>query len=168
MSFEKIIGADYDITNGRPAFSMSVEGLEGTGKTHFSLMGTPMPVVHVNFGDRDATLFLYNMDEERRKQTTLYSFHPASSEGWTRAEGHESLAALSKIAKDHLSDGKLARGTFVIDSGSTWWEVVQECYVAPAQEKEQAEFGKQLGGLAYGQGNLIVNGLINWLKKDRK
>ena len=165
MSYNKIVGADFD-TNNKQTFSMSVEGLEGTGKTHFSLLTTPTPIVHVNFGDRDATWFLYNMDEERKKQTTLYSFQPKTSDGWTRAEGMESLRELSLIAKQHLQDGGLAFGTFVIDSGSSWWEVVQECYVAPLQEKREAAEGKMIGGLEYMQGNLIVNGVVNWIKNQ--
>ena len=166
MSYKKIVGKDFDTSNGRPTFSLSVEGLEGTGKTHFSLLTTPLPVVHVNFSDRDATWFLYNMDEKRRQQTTLYSFQAKDSTGWTRPEGLESLTELSKIAREHLADGKLANGTFVIDSGSSWWEVVQACYVAPEQEKRQAEGGKKAGGLEYMRGNLIVNGVVNWIKNQ--
>lgn len=166
MSYEKIIGAEFDISTTPPAFSTSIEGLEGTGKTHLSLLTTPPPVVHINFGDRDATWFLYNMDEERRKQTTMYSFHAASSDGWTRQEGTESLRALSQIAKEHLADRQMVGGTFVLDSGSSWWEVVQECYVAPEQEKRQADGGKKTGGLEYMQGNLIVNGVVSWIKNQ--
>ena len=168
MSFQKIVGAEFHTDTLPPAFSMSVEGLEGTGKTHFSLLTTPPPIVHVNFGDRDATLFLYpdRMSEERREQTTLYSFHAASSEGWTRQEGYDSLAELSKIAREDLSNGKLAGGTFILDSASSWWEVVQECYVAPEQEKREAGGGKKTGGLEYMKGNLIVNGVIQWIKSQ--
>jgi hypothetical protein len=145
---------------------MSVEGLEGTGKTHFALMTAPLPLVHVNFGDRDATWFLYQMDEERRKQVTLYSFHAKDATGWSRAEGQESLVALAGIAKEHLSNGDLRNGTFVIDSGSTWWEVVQEVYVAPEMEKKEAQGGKRTGGLVYMQGNLVVSGVVTWCKSQ--
>ena len=63
-----------------------------------------------------------------------------------------------------MAEGLLQGGTFIIDSGSTWWDVIQECYVAPEAEKQQRDYGKQLGGLAYGKGNLIVKGIVNWLK----
>ena len=166
MAYKKITGAEFDISSRPPPFSTSIEGLESTGKTHISLLTTPPPVVHVNFGDRDATWFLYQMDEERRKQTTMYSFSAKTSDGWTRPEGMESLQELSKIAQDHLSDNKMVGGTFIIDSGSSWWEVVQECFVAPEQEKRQAEGGKKTGGLEYMQGNLIVNGVASWVKNQ--
>ena len=158
-------GADI-VTNGPApvAFTMSVEGLEGTGKTYFGLMTAPTPIVYVNFGDRDATLFLYDMPPERAKDVDLVSFTPSSEQGWTRAEGSQSLAALSQIAKERLSGGALAGGTFILDSGTSWWEVVQEVYVAPEQEKREAEGGKKRGGLEYMQGNLIVDGVLRWIK----
>jgi len=162
-----ISGADFDPSAARPKpFSISVEGLEATGKTQFTLTTMPTPIVHVNFGDRDAQWFLYNMDEERRKQVHLYDFHAKTSEGWTRAEGYESLKALSAIAKAHLADNAMEGGTFILDSGSSWWEVIQECYVAPEQEKRESSGGKKTGGLEYMQGNLIVNGVINWIKNQ--
>ena len=166
MSYDKIVGADFDTKTRRPVFSISVEALEGAGKSCFALLGAPPPIVHVNFSDRDATMFLYDMTEERRKQTTLYNFHAPSSTGWTRAEGHESLVELSKIAREHLENKALAGGTFIIDSGSSWWEVVQECYVAPEQEKREAGGGKKTGGLEYMQGNLIVGGVVSWIKNQ--
>ena len=52
-----IHGADFDPNNGgHIPFSLSIEGLESTGKTHFALMTCPLPIVHINFGDRDATM----------------------------------------------------------------------------------------------------------------
>mgnify|MGYP001569179927 FL=1 len=147
-------------------FSMSVEGLEGSGKTHFALLTAPLPIVHVNFGDRSAEWFLYQMDEERRKHVTLYSFQASSSQGWTAQEGRDSLVGLSEIAQHHLANGAMAGGTFILDSGSTWWEVVQEVYVAPEQMKREGSGGKRTGGLEYMQGNLIVSGVLSWIKNQ--
>ncbi|KKN03003.1 hypothetical protein LCGC14_1112130, partial [marine sediment metagenome] len=93
----------------------------------------------------------------------MYEFKAKTSRGWTRQEGLDSLKGLSEIAQAELADGSMKGGTFVLDSGSTWWEVIQECYVAPEQEKREASGGKRTGGLEYMQGNLIVNGVINWL-----
>lgn len=168
-SYERIDGATFDVadpTNGVVPLSLSVEGLEGTGKTYIGLITGSLPVVHVNFSDRDASGFLYDMVPERRAKTTLYSFRAQSTQGWTRQEGQESLKALSDIAQAEMSDGRLKGGTFIIDSGSSWWEVVQEVYVAPELERQQRDYGKQVGGLAYGSGNLIVKGIINWLKNQ--
>ena len=164
MTYKTIKGSEFDITSEPAPFSMSVEALEGAGKTHFSLMDTPGPVVHVNFGDRDATWFLYQMSEERRKEVTMYDFQAVSSEGWSRKEGLEGLHDLSDIAKQHMEGGKLNGGTFIIDSGSSWWEIVQECYVKP--QTEQRGEGKKIGGLEYMQGNLIVSGVVSWLKSQ--
>ncbi len=164
MAYKKIEGATFDITSEPAPFSMSVEALEGAGKTHFSLMDTPGPVVHVNFGDRDATWFLYQMDEKRRAEITMYDFQAPSSDGWDRKAGMESLQEFSALAKEHLKDGKMRGGTFVLDSGSSWWEVVQECYVKP-QTEARGE-GKKVGGLEYMQGNLIVSGVVSWLKSQ--
>jgi hypothetical protein len=94
----------------------------------------------------------------------LYSFQAKSTENWTREEGDESLAELSKIAKDHLTDGKMAGGTFVLDSATSWWEVIQECHIAPLQEQREASGDKKVGGLEYTKGNLIVNGVVQWIK----
>ncbi|KKN55482.1 hypothetical protein LCGC14_0581570 [marine sediment metagenome] len=155
------------VANGDPiTFATSVEGLEGTGKTYFGLLTCPTPIVHVNFGDRDATPLLYDMSAERRERTVLYAFHAKGSGGWTRPEGKDALHALAEVAQEHLSDGKLAGGTFIIDSGSTFWDVVQEVYVAPEQEKREREGGKKRGGLEYGQANLIVSGVLNWIKNQ--
>ena len=68
MAYDTIDGATFDTTipdNGLTPLSLSVEGLEGTGKTFFTLMTMPLPLVHVNFSDRDATGFLYEMSPER-------------------------------------------------------------------------------------------------------
>lgn len=164
MAYKTIKGGEFDVTAEPAPFSMSVEALEGAGKTHFGLIGTPGPVVHINYGDRDATIFLYQMDEKRRAEITMYDFQAPSSAGWSRAEGMESLKDLSAIAKDHLSDGKMAGGTFILDSGSSWWETVQECYVKP--QTEARGDGKKVGGLEYMQGNLIVSGVVSWLKSQ--
>ncbi len=146
--------------------SMSVEGLEGTGKSSFVLNTCPLPIVHINYGDRSAAPLLMDMSEERRSQITLYNFQAESPFGWTRAECRKSLDALSKIAQHHLSDGSLQGGTFCIDSGSTWWSSVQEVYVAPEMEKREADGKKKTGGLEYSQANLLVNGALSWIKRQ--
>ena len=68
-------------------FSISVEGLEGTGKSFFGLTSCPLPIVHVNFGDRDATPIIDQLDDDRAAAVTTYNFYPKSAEGWTRQEG---------------------------------------------------------------------------------
>lgn len=158
-----------DTLNGEPSilpFSISIDGQESTGKTRFPLLTCPTPIVHVNYGDRDATAFLYDMPEERRKKVVLYSFSPSGTEGWTVAEAKQSLISLSEVAKSELSDGKMTGGTFVLDSGSSWWDAVQQVYVAPLEEAREAEGKKKLGGLVYGQGNLIVSGVVSWIKRQ--
>lgn len=164
MNYDTIHGNDFDVTNSATTLSISVEGLEGTGKTYFGLMTGPLPIVHVNFSDRDATPFLYEMSEERRQQTTLYSFKPKTTDGWTRAEGQQSIMELSQIAQEMLSDGRLAGGTFIIDSGSSWWEMIQEVYVAPLEEERAITGSKKVGGIIYGPANLVVKNMINWIK----
>lgn len=162
-------GGSYK-SGGIIPFSTSVEGLESSGKTYYSLMTMPTPIVHVAFGDRDADLFLEKMDEERRKQVVLYKLKAESPSGWTRQEGNKSLGDLKDIALGEMGGGKLAGGTFVLDSGSNWWEVIQEVKVAPVEEKLRAEAEragkeyKQAGGFIYGPGNLFVKSVINWLK----
>ena len=158
-------GWEPDETVALP-FSMSVEGLEGTGKTFFGLMTCPTPIVHVNFSDRSALSFLYDMSKDRRTKAKLYSFSANTTEGWTRDEGKDSLIQLSRIAQEEMAGGKLAGGTFILDSGSTWWDVVQEVYVAPEFEKRELEGKKQRGGIEYGKGNLIINGVVSWLKNQ--
>ena len=159
-----VSGTDV-VTNGGPlTFAMSVEGLDGTGKTRFGLLTCPTPIVHVNFGDRDTKALLYDMSEARRKLVTLYNLQAQSPEGWTREEVREALKALAEIARTHLSDGGLAGGTFIIDSGSTWWDGVQEVYVAPEMEKREVDGKKKRGGIEYAQANLIVSGVLSWIK----
>jgi hypothetical protein len=119
-------------------------------------------MTHINFGDRDATHFLYEMSPERRAATTLYNLKPKTSDGWTRAEARESLTTLNEILTTEVADGRLQGGTVCLDSGSSWWSAVQEVLVAPALEQED----KRMGGLAYGKGNLAVRGTINWLKNQ--
>lgn len=165
-----------DLVNGAEepiiTFSTSVEGLESSGKTHIPVMTFPTPLVHVNFRDRDATIFAYDMSPERRERVFFHSLHPSTEQGWTREEGRQSLAFLSTIAKDYLSEGRMAGGTFVLDSGSSWWQALQEVYVAPEEEKAMAlaqargKDYKKAGGLIYGPANLIVQGVLNWIKNQ--
>ena len=141
-----------------PTFAISVEGLEGTGKTHFGLMTCPVPIIHINFGDRNAEIFQYDMTKERRDKVDFYSFHAKTEKGWTRKEGKESLENLAKLAKAYLEDSKMRGGTFIIDSGSSWWDVMQEVYVAPEEEKAialAASRGKEFRKSGF---------LIYWLK----
>lgn len=155
------------VENGDPlTFAMSVEGLEGTGKTWFALQTCPRPICHVNFGDRDATSQIYEMSEGRRKDTTLYALHSESPGGWTLEEGRQSLVTLSDIAKKEIGDGKLKGGTFVIDSGSTWWSVIRKVHVVPKQEARRSSGGKEMGGLEYEGANLIVSGVLSWIKNQ--
>ena len=164
--YKALAGDSFSLEDKILPFSISVEGLEGTGKTQFGLLTCPTPVVHINFGDRDATSFLYDMSAERRSKTTLYSFAPSDTKGWTRDEAKQSLFALSDIAKNEMSDGKLAGGTFILDSGSSWWDAVQEVYVAPLEEQRETEGKRKSGGLIYGQGNLVVSGVVSWIKNQ--
>ena len=175
MSYEVIDGATFDTTipgNGLTPLSVSVEGLDSAGKTYFTLMTMPLPIVHVNYSDRDATGFLYEMSPERRARTKLYSFKAPTTKGWTREDGAASLVELSDIAQKELGDGKLKGGTFILDSGSSWWETVQEVHVAPLEEQRIAtqlargQEPKRAGGLTYGPANLIVKGITNWLKNQ--
>ncbi len=164
-------GEELVVATTHPTFATSLEGLDGTGKTLYILKTAPLPMVYVNFGDRDPYVILNESGmEERRKHITVYQFQSTSVDGWTRKEGDESLAAMAQLARAHLSDGKMVGGTFALDSGSTWWDVMQECKVAPEEEKAVAaavakgkDFRKS-GGLIYTKANLVVSGVLNWIK----
>lgn len=163
--YNAVAGADA-VTSGPLTFAISVEGLDATGKSRFGLLTCPRPIVHINYGDRDVRSILYDASPERRKDITLYEQHAQSPDGWTRAEAKESLDALAEIARGHLSDRGLAGGTFIIDSGSTWWDSLQEVYVAPEMEKRDASGGKRRGGLEYTKANMILSGVLNWIKNQ--
>jgi len=166
MAIKLTSGTDA-INNGHPlTFAMSVEGLEGTGKTRFGLLTCPTPIVHLNFGDRDPTPLLYDIPPERNAKIRLGGFQAKSTDGWTRDECREALRELAETAKEELSDGKMAGGTFILDSGSTWWDAMQEVYVAPEQEKRDASGGKRRGGLEYTKANLIVRGVLTWIRSQ--
>jgi hypothetical protein len=166
-SYDRIDGSSFILDDKAvQPLCISLEGLEGSGKTYLGLMTGPLPVVHVNFSDRQAESFLYDMTPERRAGTVLYNFRPETPKGWTRAEGQESLLALSQVVQAELGDGRLKGGTFILDGGSSWWETVQDVYVAPELERQQRDYGKQVGGLAYGAGNLIVKGILNWMRNQ--
>ncbi len=90
-----IDGASFKHEDHPITFSISLEGLEGTGKTDFIVNTMPLPIVLVNFGDRSAIPFLYNMDEARRSQVHIYDIQPSSDQGWTLAEAIDSLKQLS-------------------------------------------------------------------------
>jgi len=125
-------------------------------------MTCPLPIVHVNFGDRSINHLLYLMDDERRKQITRYEFHSTSVDGWDRPEGARSMVGLAEIVNAHVAGGKMAGGTFILDSGSSWWQVVQEVEVAPIMESQS----KKTGGLAFGPANLKVKSMLNFIKKN--
>lgn len=145
-------------------FSTSIEGLEGTGKSWFGLVTAPLPIVHLNFGDRDAVPIIDQLPADRVEKIILYNFYPESAKGWSRDEGTRSLSALKDIVEGELGKRRLAGGTFILDSGTSWWEVIQEVHVAPLMEAHADQ--KRMGGLDYMPGNLIVSGVVNWVKNQ--
>jgi hypothetical protein len=156
---EVTLGTDIQSRDLVVKFATSLEGLEGSGKTYYILNTAPLPIVYINIGDRDAKPFLYELPEERRKQIKMFEFKADKPKEWTRQECLDILTTLSEIAVKEL-DENMVNGTFAIDSGSNWWTAVQEALVAPQLEKET----KRMGGLAYGPGNLNVQGVINFIK----
>lgn len=140
-------------------FGVSLEGLEGTGKTHFGIMTAPTPVVLVNFGDRSATAFFYKMPEERQKLITCYDISPPTSEGWDFQSAVGSLRELGEIiqAEGPLMEG----GTFIFDGGSSWWSVMQQVFVEPKQKAAQ---GKDKLAFVYEEANGRVRGFLKYIQ----
>lgn len=143
-------------------FSMSLEGLEGTGKTHFAVMTMPLPLVFVNFGDRPVTPFLYMLSPERAKYVIPYDIQPSTEEGWTFQEATKSLQALGEIIKAEAP--RMRGGSFVLDGGSSWWSAMQRVFVEPKEQARLAAGQKSMGGLIYAEANDRVRGILGYLK----
>jgi hypothetical protein len=145
----------------RIPFSMSLDGLEGTGKTYFALR-LPKPLILVNFGDRPPHSLLYDMSPEERKGIYIKDIQPKSPEGWTFDEAVNSLIELNKIIS--AAAPMMPGGTFVLDGGSSWWSVMQQVFVEP-KEKERLAAGKKLiGGIIYEEANNRVRGVLGHLR----
>lgn len=157
-----IDGATFKQEEHPVTFSLSLEGLEGTGKTDFIINTMPLPIVLVNFGDRSAIPFLYTMDEERRKQVHIYDVQPSSDEGWTEAEAIASLKELSEIIQAEAPF--MAGGTFGLDGGSSWWGTMQTVFVAPKERAAELAGKKRAGGLIYEDANARARGILGFLK----
>lgn len=146
---------DYPVT-----FATSVEGLEGTGKTHLAVMTFPTPLVVVNFGDRSVIPFLYDMPEERRKLVHPYDIKPPTQEGWDFKSAVASLVQLGEIIQ---LEGPLMRGgTFLFDGGSSWWGCMQQVFVEPKEIAAQ-NAGKKKSGFVYEEANGRVRGVLKYL-----
>jgi|FLYL01.1.fsa_nt_gi hypothetical protein len=142
-------------------FSVSVDGLEGTGKTTFAL-GFPRPLILVNFGDRSANLLLYDLPEEKRRDVYICDIQPASPEGWTYQEAVQSLLTLNQVIREAAP--RLKNGTFVLDGGSSWWSVMQQVFVEPKEKERIAAGKKSIGGIIYEEANNRVRGIISYIK----
>ncbi len=155
-------GATFKQEEHPVTFSVSLEGLEGTGKTDFIVNTMPLPVVLVNFGDRSAIPFLYTMDPARRVDVHIYDIQPSSDQGWTLAEAIQSLTQLSEIIQ--AEGPMMAGGTFGLDGGSSWWGTMQQVFVAPLEKAREAAGKKQVGGIIYEDANARVRGILGYLK----
>jgi len=143
-------------------FSSSFEGLEGAGKTHIIIKTYPLPLVIVNFGDRSAVPFLYEIPEGRRNQVQVYDIQPPSVDGWDFKSAVESLKELAEIIS---AEGPLMRGgTFGLDGGSSWWSVMQQVFVEPKEQARIAAGGKQVGGIIYEEANNRARGVLGYVK----
>ena len=145
-------------------WSISLQGLEGTGKTTFILATMPLPIVLVNLGDRDPRIVLYNVDKSRLPEITLYNLQPTSPGGWTYEEAKQALGTLAEIAKAHLPEIASKHGTFAIDSGSRFWSQIQKVYVEPKEQERIRQGLKSLGGLIYEDANLVFEGFVTYAK----
>lgn len=146
----------------RKTFSVSLQGLEGTGKTYFILATMPLPVVMVNFGDRSPAALLEKLPEERREQITVFDLQPRTEAGWTLPEAQRALQALGEIVMTAVPEIK--GGTFAIDSASRWWRAMQVALVEPKERERLAKGLKSMGGLIYEEANLRFDGIMSWLK----
>lgn len=149
-----------DVTALLP-FSVSLDGLEGTGKTYFALR-MPKPIILVNFGDRDPNILLYGMSEEERTGIMTTSIYPSSTEGWTIGEAIESLKTLNRVIM--AAAPKMPGGTFVLDGGSSWWSVMQQVFVEPKEQERIAKGIKKTGGIVYEEANNRVRGVLGNVK----
>ncbi len=157
-----ISGSTFAEEDHPPTFSISLEGLEGTGKTHFVILTMPLPMVIVNFGDRNPIPFLYQMPEERRKQITIYNIQPPSEQGWDFANAVGSLKELGEIVR--VEGPGMTGGTFAFDGGSSWWSVMQQVFVEPKEKAAEAAGKKKAGGLIYEEANNRARGVMGYIK----
>lgn len=144
-------------------FSVSLDGLEGTGKTYFALR-MPKPIIVVNFGDRNPEILLYDMKPEEREGILVTDIQPSSPEGWTMTEAVESLRTLNSIVS--TSAPLMPGGTFVLDGGSSWWSVMQQVFVEPKEQERIRAGKKQVGGIIYEEANNRVRGVIGHIKAN--
>lgn len=144
-------------------FSVSLDGLEGSGKTYFALR-MPRPTVLVNFGDRSASILLYDMTPEERKGIYTTDIQPKSPEGWTFGEAVESLKTLNGIVA--AAAPAMPGGTFILDGGSSWWSVMQTVFVEPKEQAALAAGKKRAGGLIYEEANNRVRGVLGHIKAN--
>lgn len=163
------VRAKYNVTRGGTfdhstplTFSLSLEGLEGTGKTHFAINTMPLPLVLVNFGDRSAVPFLYKMAPERAKQIMIYDIQPKSEEGWTFEEAVKSLISLTEIIQAEAP--RMPGGSFILDGGSSWWSAMQRVFVEPKEKERLAKGQKSTGGIIYAEANDRVRGILGFIK----
>lgn len=157
------MNAAEDLDIGKPVpFSVSLDGLEGTGKTHFIIMTMPRPLVIVNFGDRSPLQFLYRMSEEERKDVVIYDIQPSTPDGWTYSEAVQGLMKLAEIIQTEAP--YMPGGTFALDGGSSWWSVMQQVYVEPKEKERMAKNLKQVGGIIYEEANGRVRGVLGNIK----
>lgn len=144
-------------------FSVSLDGLEGTGKTYFALR-MPKPIVIVNFGDRNPEILLYDMTPEERAGIYTTNIQPSGPEGWTFQEAVESLKTLNTIVA--TAAPQMPGGTFVLDGGSSWWSVMQQVFVEPKEKERLAAGKKQVGGIIYEEANNRVRGVLGHIKSN--
>jgi len=144
-------------------FSVSLDGLEGAGKTYFALR-MPKPIVLVNFGDRNPDILLYDMDERERDGIFTTNIQPKSPEGWTFAEAVESLKTLNTVVS--TAAPKMQGGTFILDGGSSWWSVMQQVFVEPKEQAALAAGKKKAGGLIYEEANNRVRGVLGHIRAN--
>lgn len=144
-------------------FSVSLDGLEGSGKTYFALR-MPRPLVVVNFGDRDPNILLYDLKPEEREGILIKNIYPGSPEGWTLAEAVQSLVTLNKLVATAAPNMK--GGTFLLDGGSSWWSVIQQVFVEPKEKERMAAGKKQVGGIIYEEANNRVRGTLGHIKAN--
>lgn len=155
------VETDFD-QNVPVAFSVTLDGLEGTGKTHFIIKTMPRPLVIVNFGDRSPNQFLYRMTEEERKDIVIYDIQPSTPDGWTYQEAVKGLMSLAEIIQTEAPH--MPGGTFALDGGSSWWSVMQQVYVEPKEKERMAKNLKQVGGIIYEEANGRVRGVLGNIK----
>lgn len=154
-------GGELDLS-ASVSFSISIDGLEGSGKTFFIVETMPRPLSIINFGDRSAVPFLYRMSEEDRDTIYPIDIQPKSPEGWTFQEAVESLKTLNTIVATMAP--KMPGGTFAIDGGSSWWSVMQQVFVEPKEQARIAAGSKKTGGIIYEEANNRVRGVVGHIR----